>query len=79
MAKISLCICADSSPINKIQMKFSKLTPQVSATESLVKPCCSIYGSRGKEVCLRGFANNKGADQSVISTFVIRLLESIIS
>ena len=34
--------------------------------------------------CLQGFANNKGADQcahlhSLISTFVIRLLESIIS
>ena len=39
-------------------------------------PCCKI-------TCLQGFANNKGADQparmrSLISTFVIRLLESII-
>ena len=37
-----------------------------------------------RENCLRGFANNKGADQpvrprSLISTFVIRFLESIIS
>ena len=43
-----------------------------------------IYGPRHKKTCLQGFANNKGADQpvhprSLISTFVIRLLESIIS
>ena len=36
-----------------------------------------------KKTCLRGFANNKGADQpahtrSLISTFVIRYLESYI-
>ena len=37
----------------------------------------------GRKTCLRGFANNTGADQpahtrSLISTFVIRFLESII-
>ena len=42
------------------------------------------YGSQGKKTCLRGFANNKVADQpaylrSLISAFVIPLLESIIS
>ena len=42
------------------------------------------YGPRREKTCLRGFANNKGGDQparprSLISTFVIRLLESIIS
>ena len=40
------------------------------------------YGPR-RETCLRGFANNTGADQpahprSLISAFVIRLMESII-
>ena len=38
---------------------------------------------RRKKTCLRWFANNKGADQpahprSLVSTFVIRLLESYI-
>ena len=42
------------------------------------------YGPRREKTFLRGFANNKGADQpahprSLISAFVIRLLESIIS
>ena len=42
------------------------------------------YGPRRKEPCLPVFANIKGADQpahprSLISAFVIRLLESIIS
>ena len=42
------------------------------------------YGPRRKKTCLRWVANNKGADQpahprSLISAFVIRLLESIIS
>ena len=43
-----------------------------------------IYGPRRKKTCLRGLANNTGADQpvhpcSLISTFVIQFLESIIS
>ena len=43
-----------------------------------------IYGPRHEKTCLRGFANSKGADQpahprSLISTFVIPLLESTIS
>ena len=42
------------------------------------------FGSRREKTCLRWFANNKGADQtahprSLISAFVIRDLESIIS
>ena len=42
------------------------------------------YGPRCEKTCLRGFGNNKGADQpahtcSLISAFVIRLMESIIS
>ena len=41
-------------------------------------------GLRREKICLRGVANNKGADQpahtrSLISAFAIRLLESIIS
>ena len=43
-----------------------------------------IFGPRREKTCLRGFANNTGADQpahlrSLISTFVIHFLESIIS
>ena len=43
-----------------------------------------IYGPRRKKTCLRGFVNNKGADQPahprrLISAFVFGLLESIIS
>ena len=41
------------------------------------------YGRRREKTCLRGFANNTGADQpahprSLISAFVVRFLESII-
>ena len=41
------------------------------------------YGPQREKTCLRGFANNKGADQpvhtrSLISTFVIPLLENFI-
>ena len=42
-----------------------------------------INGPQREKTCLRGFANNTGADQpahalSLISAFVIRFLESII-
>ena len=42
------------------------------------------FGPRHEKTCLRGFANNKGADQPahprrLISAFVIHYLESIIS
>ena len=41
----------------------------------------TLFGHRREKTCLRGFANNTGADQpahprSLISTFVIRFLES---
>ena len=44
----------------------------------------AIYGPQCEKTCLRGFANNIGADQPehpsrLISTFVIRFLENIIS
>ena len=43
-----------------------------------------LYGLRHEKTCLRGFANNTGADQPahppiLISAFVIHYLESIIS
>ena len=43
----------------------------------------TLYGPPREKTCLRGFANNTGADQpalprSLISAFVIRFLESII-
>ena len=55
---------------------------------SSVTPSCHtppfINGPRREKACLWWFANNKDADQparprSLISAFVIRLLESIIS
>ena len=44
----------------------------------------SRRGPRCEKTCLRGFANNTGADQpahprSLISAFVIRVLESTVS
>ena len=43
-----------------------------------------LYGPQREKTCLRGFANNTGAEQpahprSLISAFVIRFLVSIIS
>ena len=40
-----------------------------------------IFGPRREKTCLRGFANNTGADQpahprSLISAFVVRFLEN---
>ena len=44
----------------------------------------SLNGPQRQKTCLRGFANNTGANQAshphrLISTFVIRVLESTIS
>ena len=46
-------------------------------------PNTALYGPQREKTCLRGFANNTGADQpahqrSLISAFVIRFLESTI-
>ena len=43
-----------------------------------------LFGSQHEKTCLRGVVNNKGAEQpghshSLISAFVFRFLESIIS
>ena len=48
-----------------------------------ILPNMIIYGPRHEKNCLRGFANNKSADQPahprrLISAFVIRILESMI-
>ena len=48
------------------------------------RPVMTSFGPRHEKTCLCGFANNKGADQlahpcSLISAFVIHLLESVIS
>ena len=45
--------------------------------------CSASFGPRREKTCLQGFVNNTGADQlahprSLISAFVIRVLESII-
>ena len=53
-------------------------------TKVLDKYRLYLNGARRKKPCLREFANNKGADQpahprSLISAFVVRLLQSIIS
>ena len=64
-----------------------KLTHKHSRTHARTQPIIpskAIYGPRHEKTCLRGFANNTGADQparprSPISAFFIRLLESIIS
>ena len=62
---------------------YGDLTP---ARLNDLKEACRIEvnGPRREQTCLRGFANNKGADQPahpriLISAFVIRLLESFIS
>ena len=59
-----------------------KLRAKVETMESLGHRI--LYGPRREKTCLRGFANNKGADQPahprrLISAFVILFLESIIS
>ena len=59
-------------------MEYIRTKAEVSAYD------LSLYGPQREKTCLQGFANNKGADQpahphSLISTFVICLLESTIS
>ena len=56
----------------------------VTNESNFMKLILNIYWPRRKKTCLRRFANNKGADQparprSLISDFVFRFLESIIS
>ena len=70
--------CDLSSRVHTItKMKIGMKNTQIVMTNS-------VYGPRRKKTCLREFANNKGADQpvhsrSMISTFIVRSLESNIS
>ena len=61
-----------------IMLSFNQYMNQVLIAYAI------INGPRGENTCLQWFANNQGADQpahprSLISAFVIRLLESIVS
>ena len=52
--------------------------------QDIAKAAKMLSGPRSEKTCLREFANSKGADQpahprSLISIFVIRLLNSVIS
>ena len=66
--------------INKLY--HGKLANKVRLHE-LYTVCQVVYGPQHKKTCLRGFANNTGADQpahprSLISAFMISILESTI-
>ena len=68
-------------------MESQPQNPEFRNNPENFHPCkyaLGLYGPRRKKPCLRWVANNKGADQpahprSLISAFVIGLLESIIS
>ena len=52
--------------------------------QDIAKTARMLFGPRREKTCLREIANNKGTDQpahphSLISSFVIRLLEIVIS
>ena len=52
--------------------------------KKLLNIFCIVYEPGHEKMCLLSYANNKGADQpahprSLISTFVVRCLDSIIS
>ena len=52
--------------------------------KSHIRDVCLIYGPGQAKMCLMPYANNKGADQtahprSLISAFVVRSLDSILS
>ena len=62
----------------QIDELFSQVVPQN------INPYSLLYAPQHKKTCLRRFVKNKSADQpvhqhSLISAFIIRLLESIIS
>ena len=67
---------------NKSLAKICEITVYLTQISHTIHP--GLNGPRRKKTCLRGFANNKGADQpghpcSLISTFIIRLFEIITS
>ena len=68
----------DKFSVFRIPCAFCFATTSVLNTQKSI-----LIGPRCEKSCLRGFANNTGADQpghprSLISSFVIRFLESII-
>ena len=72
---------------NKRTAVLERTADSVSVWAGMRRVKCILLvpnGPRREKTCLRGFTNNKGADQpahprSLISAFVIRFLESIIS
>ena len=65
--------------VRKITYVYTQNTIFICTPRALIE-----FGPRREKTCLQWFANNTGADQpahprSLISTFVIRLVESIIS
>ena len=86
--KESVCLC-NKNACNDKMCKTVELSihQTVSIINVMVIEFVSVaiyIGPRRNKTCLRGFANNKGADQSahprrLISAFVIHLLECIIS
>ena len=62
------------------QMNFQGVKREKVFIAYLLKSICTINEPRREKTCLRGFANNTGADQpahprSLISAFVNRFLE----
>ena len=73
---------AKDAPVHVLLVNFDLKTDQ-RLDEPMVKHELWKSGPQREKTCLRGFANNTGADQpahprSLVSAFVIRFLESII-
>ena len=75
-----------NDPNNNISAMSERLRERERERErasSVLNPLPSEICAMSREACLRGFANNTGADQPahlrrLISAFVVRFLESII-
>ena len=77
--------CLQRYPYRGFRSKINQLksTFDIKLIHEPHKALHRVIGPRREKTCLRGFANNKGAGQpahprSLISAFVIRLLETII-
>ena len=69
--------------VNSFTVAQSDRTPVVHYLHDSILVKRGSYGPQCEKTCLRGFANNTGADQPahprrLISAFVIRLLQSTI-
>ena len=66
------------------RIRFKHVKANICCFDPLNQVCVSrLYGPQHEKTCFQGFANNTGADQtahsrSLISAFVIRILESTI-